>query len=245
MGILAPAIVLIFFSFAFGNDITYKVGIVDKDNNYISNEIIETINNIEDVDVVDISKDNYEMLLASHQIQIAVIIEDNFSYNILNLKEDKITIKSISNSDVKETLISIIKSKVNNLNLIAKISDKDIGKFKEKNEAYKENLIKYNLNEANDGRPSIENSIGIVIMMILISGVAIVNFLIEDEENNTKERVFISGIKQYKYYIALIIVFYLLSSISSIIYYGLCKLLNLNFNMSNTNNFLVVMLLLI
>ena len=201
MGILAPAIVLIFFSFAFGNDITYKVGIVDKDNNYISNEIIETINNIEDVDVVDISKDNYEMLLASHQIQIAVIIEDNFSYNILNLKEDKITIKSISNSDVKETLISIIKSKVNNLNLIAKISDKDIGKFKEKNEAYKENLIKYNLNEANDGRPSIENSIGIVIMMILISGVAIVNFLIEDEENNTKERVFISGIKQYKYYI--------------------------------------------
>ncbi|MDU3723055.1 MAG: ABC transporter permease, partial [Clostridium celatum] len=49
MGILAPAIVLIFFSFAFGNDITYKVGIVDKDNNYISNEIIETINNIEDV----------------------------------------------------------------------------------------------------------------------------------------------------------------------------------------------------
>lgn len=187
MGILAPAIVLIFFSFAFGNDITYKVGIVDKDNNYISNEIIETINNIEDVDVVDISKDNYEMLLASHQIQIAVIIEDNFSYNILNLKEDKITIKSISNSDVKETLISIIKSKVNNLNLIAKISDKDIGKFKEKNEAYKENLIKYNLNEANDGRPSIENSIGIVIMMILISGVAIVNFLIEDEENNTKE----------------------------------------------------------
>ena len=116
MGILAPAIVLIFFSFAFGNDITYKVGIVDKDNNYISNEIIETINNIEDVDVVDISKDNYEMLLASHQIQIAVIIEDNFSYNILNLKEDKITIKSISNSDVKETLISIIKSKVNNLN---------------------------------------------------------------------------------------------------------------------------------
>ncbi|WP_195245173.1 ABC transporter permease, partial [Clostridium celatum] len=209
MGILAPAIVLIFFSFAFGNDITYKVGIVDKDNNYISNEIIETINNIEDVDVVDISKDNYEMLLASHQIQIAVIIEDNFSYNILNLKEDKITIKSISNSDVKETLISIIKSKVNNLNLIAKISDKDIGKFKEKNEAYKENLIKYNLNEANDGRPSIENSIGIVIMMILISGVAIVNFLIEDEENNTKERVFISGIKQYKYYIALIIVFYL------------------------------------
>ena len=79
---------------------------------------------MEDVDVVDISKDNYEMLLVSHQIQIAVIIEEGFSDNILNLKDDRLVIKTISNSDIKETLISIIKSKINNLSLIAKIRDK-------------------------------------------------------------------------------------------------------------------------
>ena len=33
-------------------------------------------------------------------------------------------------------------------------------------------------------RPAIEKSIGIVIMMILISGASIANFLIEDDENN-------------------------------------------------------------
>lgn len=35
-----------------------------------------------------------------------------------------------------------------------------------------------------------------------------------------------------------------MSAISSIIYYDLCKILNLDFGMINTNNFLVVMLLL-
>ena len=244
MGIVAPAIVIVFFSFAFGKNMNYKIGIIDKDNSYISKEIIDVINNIEDVDITDISKENYEILLASHQIQIAIIIEESFSNNLLNLEDGKITIKSISNSDVKETLVSIIKSKVNNLSFIAKISDNDIKKFQEKNEAYKKNLLKYNLSEVKEKKPAIENSIGIVIMMILISGAAIANFLIEDEEHNTKTRILVSGIKPHKYYMALLIVFYLVSSISSLIYYGLCKLLNLDFGMSNTNNFLVVMLLL-
>ena len=244
MGIIAPAVIIVFFSFAFGSDMNYKVGIINKDKGYMSSEIIEVINNVENIDVVDISKENYEMLLISHQVQMVVIIEDTFTNKILNLEKSEIIIKSISNSDVKETLVSIIKSKVNNLNLIAKISDKNIDKFKEKNKEYKENLMNYTVNEVENPRPSIEKSIGIVIMMILISGASIANFLIEDEENDTKRRVLVSGIKPYKYYIALIIVFYLVSSISSIIYYGFCKLLKIDFGMINTNNFLLVMLLL-
>ena len=149
-----------------------------------SNQVVEAINEVENIDVVDISKENYEMLIISHQIQMVVIIEENFSDNILNLEESEVTIKSISNSDVKETLVSIIKSKVNNLSLIAKISDKNIDKFKKNNEDYKENLLNYTLSEVENVRPAIEKSIGIVIMMILISGASIANFLIEDEENN-------------------------------------------------------------
>ena len=184
MGIVAPAVIIVFFSFAFGSDMNNKVGIINKDNNYISNEVVEAINKVENIDVVDISKENYEMLIISHQIQMVVIIEENFSDNILNLEESEVTIKSISNSDVKETLISIIKSKVNNLSLIAKISDKNIDKFKKNNEDYKENLLNYTLSEVENVRPAIEKSIGIVIMMILISGASIANFLIEDDENN-------------------------------------------------------------
>lgn len=244
MGVVAPAIVIVFFSFAFGNEMNYRVGVIDKDNRYISKEIIQAINKIEDIDIVDIKNDNYEILLISHQIELAIIIDDNFSEDVLNLKEGKVTIKSISNSDVKETIVSIIKTKVNNLELIAKISDKDISKFIKINESYKNNIANYNLNKGDESRPAIENSIGIVMMMILISGSAIVNFLIEDEEQDTKTRVLVSGIPQYKYYLALLIVFYLLSSISSIIYYSLCKFLNLDFGMNNTNNFLIVMLLI-
>lgn len=244
MGIIAPGIIIVFFSFIFGNDTNYKVGVIDKDNKYISREVINSITNIENVDILDVSNDNYEMLLISHQIQLVLIIEDGFSENLINLNKCEVTTKSISNSDVKEVLVSTIKRKVDNLSLIARVSNKNLDEFKEINENTKSNIVNYNLNNVIESRASIENSIGIVIMMILISGSSIANFLIEDEEHKTKSRVLVSGIPEYKYYLSLVLIFYLLSSISSVIYCVFCKILKLDFNMSNTINFLIIMLFL-
>ena len=104
--------------------------------------------------------------------------------------------------------MSIIKSKTEDLNLIAKSSNKNYDKFKEINSSYKDNIININTNKTENNRVSIEKSIGIVIMIIFITGATIANFIIEDEENNTKSRVLVSGVKPSNYYIALIIVFY-------------------------------------
>ena len=37
ISIIAPSIVIVFFSFIFGSDLNYKVGIIDNDKNYIPN----------------------------------------------------------------------------------------------------------------------------------------------------------------------------------------------------------------
>ena len=244
MGIIAPALIIVFFSFTFGNEANYKVGVIDNDNKYISKEIIKSIEDIENVDVIKVKDEDYKILLASHQVQLVVIINDGFSDNILNLEDDNVTVKSISNSDVKSTIVSIVKSKTEDLSLIAKVSDKSIDKFKEIDEEYKNNLLTININEVKNSRPSISNSIGIVIMMVFITGATIANFIIEDEENNTKSRILASGIKPSKYYMSLMVVFYLLSCVSTMIYYVMCKVLYLDFNMVNTDNFLVVMLMI-
>lgn len=244
MGIIAPAIIIVFFSFVFGNEASYKVGIIDNDNSYMSKEIIKTVENIENVEVIPVSEKDYKILLASHQVELVVIIKDGFNENIINLVDDEVIIKSISNSDVKSTLVSIIKSKTEDLSMIAKSCKNDFDRFKQINEEYKEKLPTININVVKNARPSIENSIGIVIMMVFITGATIANFIIEDEENQTKSRILASGINPAKYYMALMIVFYILSSMSSIIYYIVCKLLDLNFNMINTHNFLIVMLMI-
>lgn len=242
MGVIAPAIVIMLFSFSFGKSSNYKVGVINNDNNYISKEIINTIHKIENVDIVEIKDDEVELLLITHQIQMAVIIEKDFSKNILNEEKDQVIIKSINNSDVVSIISDVINSKSEDLSLISSISNGSIEKFKELDKEYNENSLNINTNELINDKASIDNSIGIVIMIIFIVGSSISNFLIEDEENKTKSRILASGVSITKYYTSMVVVFYILSCVTTIIYYSLCKIFKLDFLMDNTTNFLIVLL---
>ena len=68
MGIIAPAFIILFFTFAFGKEYNYKVGIMDNDKSYISSEIIKTIDNIENIDIVNIDNNDYKILLSKYPI---------------------------------------------------------------------------------------------------------------------------------------------------------------------------------
>ena len=56
IGIIMPAFIVVFFSFEFGIEYKYKVGIVDKDKSYASNEIIKSIDNLEDIETTKVKK---------------------------------------------------------------------------------------------------------------------------------------------------------------------------------------------
>ena len=125
-GIIVPAFIIVFFSFEFGGEYKFKVGVIDNDNSYASNEIIKTIDDLEDIESIKIKEDDYEILLITQQIQMAIIIDENFQYNLLNSQDNEITIKSINESDVKSVVNTMIDLKCEDLSMIAKVSNKEI-----------------------------------------------------------------------------------------------------------------------
>ena len=232
-GILVPAFVIVFFSFEFGNEYKYKVGVIDKENSYISEELVKSIDELEDVKSVDIKEEEYKILLISQQIEMVIIIEENF---------ENIIIKSIKNNDLQAIVKNTLQLKYEDLKLILSLSDNNLDKFKQINGDYNDESTKLSLNDVDENAPQIENSLGIIIFMTFIICSNICNFIIDDEENKTKIRILSSGISKWKYYFSLLFVFYIMSSLTSIIYYILCKILHIDFGMTNTNNFLVVLL---
>ena len=244
VGIIIPAFIVIFFSFEFGKEYEFKVGVIDNDNSYVSNEIIKTIDDLEGIQSIKIKEDDYEILLITQQIQMAVIIDDDFQDKLLSSEDNEIKIKSISESDVKDVVKTMLELKCEDLSMIANLSGQDIDKFKEINQDYNDRNTILSLNDVDEQRPQIENSLGLIIFVIFIAAGNIANSLIEDEENKTKIRILSSGISRRKYYVSLIFVFYIMSSMTTLIYYGLAKVFNIDFGMEKTINFLVVMLLL-
>ena len=80
-GVIIQVFIIIFFSFEFGGQYKYKIGIVDKDNSYSSNQIIESIDELEDIQSVKINEKDYKLLLITQQIEVAVIIDKGFEDN--------------------------------------------------------------------------------------------------------------------------------------------------------------------
>lgn len=244
VGIIIPAFIVVFFSFEFRGEYKFKVGVIDKDNSYVSKEIIKTIDDLEGIQAIEIKEDDYEILLITQQIQMSVTIYDDFQNKLLNLDNNEIKIKSINESDVKEVVQTAIDLKCEDLSLIAKMSNKNINKFKEINQDYNDKSTQLSLNDVDEESPKIESSLGLIIFLILIAGGNIANFLIENEEIKIKKRILNSGINKLKYYVSLIIVFYIMLFMIILIYYALAQIFNINFGMANTINFLIVMLLL-
>ena len=244
ISIIMPAFIIVFFSFEFKGEDKYKVGIIDNDNTYASRELISAIDDLEDIQSIKIKEEDSEILLITQQIQMAIIINDNFQDNLLNLRENEIKIKSINESDVKSVVQTMIDLKCEDLSMIANMSNKNINEFKRINQDYKDTVTNLSLNDVDYQRAEIKNSLGLIIFLIFIVSNNIANFFIEDEENKTKGRIFNSGISKWKYYVSLIFVFYMMSAITTLTYYILAQIFNINFCMENSMNFLVVMLLL-
>ena len=241
ISIIIPAFVIVFFSFEFKGEYKYKVGVIDNDNTYASREIISAIDELEDIQSIKIKEENYEILLITQQIQMAIIIDDNFQDNLLNLTENEIKIKSINESDVKSVVQTMIDLKCEDLSMIANMSNKDINEFEKINQDYKDTVTNLSLNDVNSQRVEIKKSLGLIIFLIFIVSNNITNFFIEGEENKTKGRIFNSGIRKWKYYVSLIFVFYMMSLMTILTYYIIAQIFNMDFGMENSLDFLVVM----
>ncbi|GAB6167853.1 ABC transporter permease [Clostridium carnis] len=241
LSIIVPAALTIVFSYMLGQESIYKVGIIDKDNSEISQLIKNKLDSINGIDIEEIEEAGSDSLLIGREVEIIVTIQENFQEDVLKEKENAIGIKSISETDVKEIVNLIIESESNNIYKISKLANGDINKFKELQDNYKNNMPEYKINDTNKAI-SVMRSVGIVIMMIFISGQIITKFILDDEENGTKNRILLSGISEKSYFAGIITVFYLCSSITSIVYYRICKMLNFDFEMENTIYFLIILL---
>ena len=244
VGVIVPVFIAIFFSFEFTGEYKFKVGVIDNDNSYASKEIIKTIDDLEGIQSIKIREEDYEILLITQQIQMTVIIDDDFQNKLLNSQDNEIKIKTINENAVKLVVQSMIDMKCEDLSMIGKMSNGDINKFKKINQDYNDKNTILSLNDVNEKRPEIGSSLGIIIFIIFIVAGNISNFLIEDQENKTKIKTLSYGISKWKYYVSLIFAFYIMSSMTTLIYYVLLRIFNINFGMENSINFLVVMLLL-
>ena len=229
-----PAILTFFFSYAGEVMETLNIGIYNKDKGELGRAIEEGLQNLNGAKIsfVD-NEEDYISNLIFEECSVVVIIDENFTDDIISGKENKVKVKSIN---AKEA--SAIVTSCNNVDIdkegISKVLD-----------TFNSSKPKYNvINKINDSKnPYV--SVGMVLYVIFVTAALSCGFILEDERQNTKDRILLSKINEREYFGGQLIVYFLTSCIPAIEYYIICKLTNFNFGFKNDFIVLILMFILV
>ena len=242
--IILPIVLIFVFALLYGGNSSFKVGIINNDEGFLGKDLKSKIEKIDAVEVIDINKDeNYLTNLVFHKYEIILTIDKNFTKDIINGKGSNVKVKAISMGEMESIMELIINSQIKSYDELYKnISSKNI-EPKEILKAFNEGKPNYEIINNKKVKTSINTSLGVIIYLIFVSAGISCGFLLEDEKQGTKARIFMANIHEKTYFGAVITIFFLLSSITSVEYYIVCNILGYNFGFENKWILLLLMLL--
>lgn len=242
--IILPIVLIFVFALLYGGNSSFKVGIINNDEGFLGKDLKSKIEKIDAVEVIDINKDeNYLTNLVFHKYEIILTIDKNFTKDIINGKGSNVKVKAISKGEMESIMELIINSQIKSYDELYKnILSKDI-EPEEILRTFNEGKPNYEIINNKKIKTSINTSLGVIIYLIFVSAGMSCGFLLEDEKQGTKARIFMANIHEKTYFGAVITIFFLLSSITSVEYYIVCNILGYNFGFENKWILLLLMLL--
>ncbi|MBU5317372.1 ABC transporter permease [Clostridium bornimense] len=241
---ILPAILIFFFSSAAEVMTSINIGIYNKDKGEFGKFIEKRLENINGTKITTLdSEDEYVSNLIFEECSVVVVIEENFTEDIINGKENVIKVKSINDGEAAPIVNSYLESEVSSLATICNNVD------------VKKEGIDSVLNTFSSCKPKYNNInkvkttkdpyivIGMVLYTIFITAAMSCGFILEDERQNTKERILLSKISERQYYGAQLLVYFLACCIPAIEYYSICKFGKFDFGFKY--DFIVLLLLFV
>lgn len=225
---------------------SFNIDVYNKDAGKFGKVIEEKLESIDGVKVKKVkSEEEYMSNLVFSECSVVVIIDENFTEDLLNGKENLIKVKSLNENEAKPVISAFLENEASSLAMICNNIDvKEIG-IENVIETYNDSKSEYNIISKEDKSLNLLNSLGLVSYIIFVSASMSCGFILEDERLGTKDRVLLSKITELKYYCAQLILYFLLSSVPAIEYFIVCKVLNYNIGFSNEYILLLLLLLLV
>ncbi|CDM70067.1 ABC-2 type transporter [Clostridium bornimense] len=239
-----PAILIFFFSSAGEVMSSINIGIYNKDKGDFGKAIEEGLEKMNGANIsfVD-SEEEYISNLIFEECSVVVIIDENFTEDIINGKENIIKVKSINAGEAAPIVTAYLEGEVSSLAMICNNVDVEKEGIEKVLDTFSSSKPEYNnISEVNKSRNPY-NAMGMVLYIIFITAAMSCGFILEDERQNTKERILLSKVSERQYYGAQLVVYFLTCCIPAIEYYIICKLGNFDFGFKN--DFIVLLLLFI
>lgn len=248
MLVVCPVIISVFLSTFIGNhsSSSIKIGVMDKSKSISSEEIINSLITKDIIDVINIkNEEEVEKNFVSKDIDVAIIIDEDFEGKLLRGDTSGILIKGLENENIHEMISGVIGYDIANFKKIAAINNGEYIGYKDSLKKYDSNNIEISKESLNDLYGDYSNSqtlIGFLVMFAFFRAMSGSMLIGEDKEQHIYTRVLVAQVSLWQYYLSNILSTLLLLMIQIIItIVGINILSDINIGMSSLELFVVLL----
>lgn len=186
-----------------------KVGVVNQDRQPIADDTVRFLNNLDHVHVEKIRSLAVNEKISTGNLDCAIIIKNGFSERIFSGKPGNIEIVSIKGTQITGFIKSYLYQYLDNITLISKAAAGDKNMFEKMYKNYQQGNFKLSVSTLKDSSKTKDmtyQTIGFLLMIMLMSAGNFSEIIIKDKENRTYYRLLSTPINARKYVLSTIAV---------------------------------------
>ncbi|UQD51468.1 ABC transporter permease [Bacillus methanolicus] len=206
-----PLIGIIISLLAYGRSTATElhVGIVNQDPNNITNDTIHFIKGIDHISVTNVKESEIDDKITSGKLDCVLIFHSGFSKSVQEGNPNHIQIVSIRGTEITGFIKSYLYHYIDNIAAIGKIAKGDEHTFSEMHKRFQQAPFKisvYPLRDTSKHKQMTYQSIGYLLMVMLLSAGNLAEIILKEKENRTYFRLLSTPISAKQYVLSNIIV---------------------------------------
>ncbi|MGG1675550.1 ABC transporter permease [Neobacillus sp. NRS-1170] len=233
-----PLIGILISLLVYGGDqkVILHVGIVNQDNSEIASDTIKFLKGLENVKIVEIPADKVQGKIISGELDSVITLEKGYSESVLTGKPDNVQISSIKGAQITGFVKSYLYQYIDNISTISIAAAGNQQTFKLMYQDFQQTnykLTTHSLEDTSKNKNMTNQTIGFLIMIMLMSAGNMSEIILLDKENRTYFRLLSTPINARKYLLANVSVNMIIMTIQVLITLTIMKILfNIGINMS-------------
>ncbi|QPA31151.1 ABC transporter permease [Thermaerobacillus caldiproteolyticus] len=206
-----PLIGIIISLLAYGGSTAkdLHVGIVNRDPHYITNDTIHFIKGIEHISVTNVKESEIDDKITSGKLDCVLIFHSGFSQSVQEGHPSHIQIVSIRGAEITGFIKSYLYQYIDNITALSNIAKGDEHTFVEMYKRYQQAPFKMSVHPLQDtskNKDMTYQTIGYLLMIMLLSAGNLAEIIIKEKENRTYFRLLSAPISAKKYVLSNVIV---------------------------------------
>ncbi|MGG3467140.1 ABC transporter permease [Neobacillus pocheonensis] len=202
-----PLIGIMISLLVYGGDqkVILHVGIVNQDKNEIAADTINFLKGLENVQIVEVQAVKIQDKITSGELDSVITFEKGFSESILSGHPGHIQITSIKGAQITSFIKSYLYQYIDNIATISIASSGDPKTFKQMYQDFQQTnykLTSHSLGDTSKNKNMTNQTIGFLIMIMLMSAGNMSEIILLDKENRTYFRLLSTPINAKKYLLA-------------------------------------------